>query len=478
MPTDTSGPFPSTCTPVSNTGISRLAGDAGDWHSPATVLLHQESRMPPVPDALVNAGAVAIRAAVASRRISALQVAEAAILRIETGEPVLHAWQSFEAAAARAQASDLDVQLAGGTPAGLLAGVPLGVKDLFDTVRWPTAYGSTIYQGHRPSADADVVAAARAAGAVVMGKTVTTEFGYFQPGPTTNPWHPRHTPGGSSSGSAAAVAAGMVPLAFGTQTAGSLIRPASYCGVYALKPTFGRFSLQGVKGLSHSLDTLGWLGRDVDDLELMRCALAGEAFRPVTAKRSLRLAACRTHEWSLIAPDGALAWDQAHQRLSDIGLSPHPFELPEALVGLFEAQKTVMAYEAARTLASELAQHGAQLSQPLVQLLRTGLTLSDENYHRAQALARQGRDWIGAHMAEWDALIVPAAPGEAPAGLAATGDPAFSRVWTLLGLPCINVPGLRGPNGLPIGLQLVGHAGRERALLEAAQEVGRALSPR
>lgn len=416
--------------------------------------------------------AVEIRNAVRQGQQHALSVAEAAIETIARQEPVIHAWQAFDADTVLAQARDLDRR----TPQGELAGVPVGIKDLFDTVRWPTAYGSSLYAGHQPTEDAEVVCRLSQADALLMGKTVTTEFGYFQPGPTANPHHPGHTPGGSSSGSAAAVACGMVPLALGTQTAGSLIRPASYCGVYALKPTHGVFPLTGVKGLSHTMDTLGWMARNAEDLELMRCALAGETYLPLPAPRALRLLSSRTHEWRFIDPSGAQAWAQSHAHLAGAGLSPIPYDVPEALQGLFDAQKTIMAYEAARALAQEHRHGPAALSAPLRQLLDTGLTVSDDDYRSALALRELGRTRLALDLADVDALLVPAAPGEAPAGLAATGDPAFSRVWNLLGLPCVNVPAVTGPNGLPIGVQLVGHVGRERELLAIAQVLGNAFS--
>jgi Asp-tRNA(Asn)/Glu-tRNA(Gln) amidotransferase A subunit family amidase len=268
----------------------------------------------------------------------------------------------------------------------------------------------------------------------------------------------------------------MVPLAFGTQTAGSLIRPASYCGVWALKPTHGVFSLDGVKGMSPSLDTLGWLANNADDLELMRCALAGETPLALDTVASPRLAAWLTHEAALLDDSGRHAWNQAQRLLAQAGLAPHPVAMPADLARLFDAQKIVMAYEAARTLAPEAAQHRDRLGTALLQLLDGGIGIAEADYRAALALADAGRRWFAAALAGVDALVVPAAPGEAPVGLAATGDPAFSRVWTLLGLPCVAVPGLVGPGGLPVGLQLVGHAGRERALLSVARRLGPVLA--
>ena len=416
--------------------------------------------------AYIDMTAVALRQALARGELSAEAVARAALERIAEREPQIHAWQHLDVEGALAAARALDAR---GLP-GLLGGVPLGVKDIIATADLPTRYGSPIYEGFRPAADAHCVAAARAAGAVVMGKTVTTEFAYFQPGPTANPHNPAHTPGGSSSGSAAAVAAGMVPIAFGTQTAGSLIRPASYCGVFALKPGFGVASLDGIKPFSPSLDTLGWLARSAEDLELMRCAMSGTPFEPLQppAPDTLRLGVCRTHEWPAADAGGVAVFEQAVRLAGAAGAGRRDIALPAAAAGLLNAQKTVMAYEAARKLDVEWRLYPQQLSAALHGLLQSGRDCSEADYRQALAQAGEGRRTLGTLMQGLDALLVPAAPGEAPAGLAATGDPVFSRVWTLLGLPCVNVPGLHGPQGLPIGVQLVGHPQRERELLAAA----------
>ncbi len=400
-------------------------------------------------------------------QLSARQAVHDCIARVQQHEPAVRAWQSFDPAVALAQAE---------RPAGgLLQGVAIGLKDLIDTRDWPTGYGSPIYEGHRPDRDGWVVRAVQAQGGVPMGKLVTTEFGYFQPGPTANPWDTARTPGGSSSGSAAAVAAGMVPLAFGTQTAGSLIRPASYCGVWALKATHDRYPLDGIKGLSPSLDTLGWMARSADDLELLRAALDQEDFAPLPAVDRPRLLFSPTHLAPMLDAGGAATWAEGLQRLGQAGIPLEDAALPPLLSTLFEAQKTIMAWEACRSLATELATHRDRMGAALVQLLDHGRTVTQAAYDDAQALARQGRSWLATRLQGVDALLVPAAPGEAPLGLAATGDPAFSRVWNLLGNPCVNVPGLFGPHRMPIGLQLVGHPQRERELLAVAKRVGEVL---
>jgi Asp-tRNA(Asn)/Glu-tRNA(Gln) amidotransferase A subunit family amidase len=415
--------------------------------------------------------AVALRQAMAAGTLTAEAAARATLERIAEREPLIHAWQHVDTEGAIAAARALDAR---GRP-GLLGGVPIGVKDLIATADMPTRYGSPIYEGFRPAADAECVALARAAGALVIGKTVTTEFAYFSPGPTANPHNPAHTPGGSSSGSAAAVADGMVPIAFGTQTAGSLIRPASFCGVFALKPSFGLLSLEGIKPFSPSLDTLGWLARSAEDLELMRCAMSGTDFAalPVPEPTALRLGVCRTHEWPAIDAGGAATFEQALKLAAAAGITLRDIALPAAWAGLVEAQKTVMAYEAARQLDTEWRRHPEQLSAALSALLQAGRDCTDETYAQALAQATIARRLLPQLMRDVDALLVPAAPGEAPAGLAATGDPVFNRIWTLLGPPCAGVPGLHGPQGLPIGMQLVGHAQRERELLAVAGSLHR-----
>lgn len=428
--------------------------------------------MTPSSDPRSAKSATRIREELARRSTTARAVLEQALDVVVAREPTVRAWKLMRDAPARQRADALDGDL-DRRDGGLLAGIPVAVKDLMDTADMPTAYGSTIYAGHQPARDAACVARLRAAGANLLGKTITTEFAYFSPGETTNPWDAARTPGGSSSGSAAAVAAGMVPLALGSQTAGSLIRPASYCGVFALKPTHGVFDLQGVKGLSPSLDTLGWLARTANDLELMRCALLDEPFAPLPdmPASGCRVGVLRTHEWAEAQPDGQAAFEEAVRRLQASGMTLIGKDMPGEQATLAQDQKRVMAYEAARELAFELEHHADALSRPLRELLNQGRALTQAEHLAAQARAAVGRQVAQALMADVDALLVPAAPGEAPLGLDATGDPVFSRVWTLLGLPCVSVPGLRGPHGMPIGMQLVGHRHQERALLALAASV-------
>lgn len=420
--------------------------------------------------------ATEIYAALNRCETTAEEITRAAVARVAELEPTLRAWKHLSLDNAIGLAQAIDARMATGASVGQLAGVPLAVKDIIDTADMPTEYGSSVYAGHRPNKDAEVVRRVREADAVVFGKTVTTEFAYFTPGPTANPWNPAHTPGGSSSGSAAAVASGMVPLAFGSQTAGSLIRPASYCGVFALKPTHEKISGDGVKPFSPSLDTLGWLSNSAEDLELVRATLQGERFERLPDASAMRIGSCKTHEWVATDASGLFAWEEAHRRLSVVGVSVADIALPEALEGLLQTQKTIMAYEAALHLSDEVARFSDQVSRHIRNLVATGRGVSDKAYLAAKRSAGSGRNQILNIMRDVDAILVPAAPGEAPQGLEATGDPIFSRVWTLLGMPCVNVPGLLGPQGLPVGMQLVGRPGEERKLLACAASLHTILS--
>jgi Asp-tRNA(Asn)/Glu-tRNA(Gln) amidotransferase A subunit family amidase len=392
--------------------------------------------------------------------------------RIAEREPAVQAWQHLDPDAALEAARRSDR-----SGAGPLKGLPVGVKDIIDTADMPTGYGSSLYEGFRPPRDAACVAMARQAGALMLGKTVSTEFAYFQPGKTRNPHDPGRTPGGSSSGSAAAVADGMVPLAFGTQTAGSVIRPASFCGCVGYKPSFGLIDRTGVRPFADGLDTVGVFARTVEDAAFFAAVLSGrpklriegEELRP-------RIGLCRTHEWDAAEPATRDALEEAGRRLHAAGLEVREVTLSEAFRGLFEAQKTVMAYEGARACAPEMRTTPDRLSAKLREILQTGGAIAPEDYDAAKALADGCRAGFDAVMSDLDVLLTPSAPGEAPAGLEATGDPVFNRVWTLLGVPCINVHGLSGPSGLPVGVQVVGCLGDDRRALAAAGAIARALA--
>ncbi len=405
----------------------------------------------------------------ARRELRAADLMRACLDQVALREPAVQAFAHLDADAALARARALDA----GPVRGPLHGLPLGVKDLFDTADQPSAYGSALYAGQRPGADAAAVALCRAAGAVVASKTVTTEFAYFHPGATRNPHHAGHTPGGSSSGSAAAVASQMLPLALGTQTAGSIIRPAAYCGVVGYKPSVGRVPRAGIKGLSDALDTVGGFGRSVQDAALLGAVLLGDARLldlPVPTSAP-RIGLCRTPHWDQADADTRQAWDQALAVLGAAGATLADATLPPGGAGhadLVDLQKALMASEMARMLAHEHLQHRAQLSPRLLDLLDAGAATTGAQHAALLAATRHARQQVDALFDQADALLTPSAMGEAPAGLDATGDPIFCRPWTLLGLPCVHLPFTTGARGLPVGLQLVGRWGDDHRLLATA----------
>ncbi|MDV9168945.1 amidase [Streptomyces sp. W16] len=391
--------------------------------------------------------------------LDASQVIAGALERLDLTEPDVHAWVRVDRDGAAQAASELDA-----TPTtGLLRGVPFGVKDIIDLRGLPTGCGSALRQGGRAAvADAPVVARLRRLGAIPLGKTVTTEFAYFSPGPTRNPHNPAHTPGGSSSGSAAAVAAGVVPLALGSQTAGSLTRPAAYCGVAGFVfPAGGPLDTAGFQALAPSLDAVGLLTPTVADLRLVHGALTEPSMPadPVEPPSRPRLAVWSGAELGDIAPDmrQALAWSAEHAVARGAVLVD--VDLPALTPRLVEAQTTVMAYEAARTLATEGASP-ERLSTPLNELLAQGRAVTDADYRRALSIARRERAEMLTLLTEVDAILGPAALGSAPHGLTVTGSPVLSRPWQVLGLPALTVPGHRDGRGMPLGLQLVGHPDR------------------
>lgn len=365
------------------------------------------------------------------------------------------------------------------TRKGPLFGVPVGIKDVIDTADLPTSYGSPIYAGHRPTADATCVARLRSVGAVVLGKTVTTEFASSFPGPTRNPHDPARTPGGSSSGSAAAVAAGMVPVALGTQTAGSTIRPAGYCGVFGFKPTFGRVRLEGVKPLSSRLDTIGLFARDAADLDLVLDVLAEPGtLEPDDASRveHPRIAIARTSLWELAESSGKDAIDVAAERFERAGALVEEAEPPVDAKLLLDTLMEIVEHDVARSLATEYDTAKRDLSDRLRELIERGQIIDDERYAAALAIAERSRHDTAPYLSRFDFILALGVAGEAPIGLDSTGDLSFCCPWTLLGVPAVSVPGLTGPAGLPIGVQLVTIWRHDRRLLRAASWAARALA--
>lgn len=414
--------------------------------------------------------------------VTATEIAQAHLRAIDQHDVDLHAFTHVDPDGVLAQAAALDRARRLGEPLGPLAAVPLGVKDLIDTADAPTGYGSPVHAGHRPPEDAAVVTLCRQAGAVLAGKTVTTEFAYFHPGPTRNPHDPAHTPGGSSSGSAAAVAAGLVPLALGTQTAGSIIRPAAFCGVLGFKPTHGRVPRAGVKPLSDALDTVGGLARNLRDLALLMAQLTSDA-RLVTALdgapggRPPRIALVRTPGWDLAEAVVHDLWARVAGDLAAAGGVLHEPAWPAALPDLVELQLQIMRHEMARALRPEGRRHPAALSAALRELLAQGDTIDGGAHVEALQARDQARRVAPALFDHADVLLAPSTLGAAPRGLDRTGDPLFCRGWTLLGWPCIHLPLANTPAGLPIGLQLVGRPGADAALMAAAAWCLHRLAP-
>ena len=406
--------------------------------------------------------AAAAAAAIRDGALTSAALVRACLERVAALEPDLHAWVHLDEAGALRQAQQRDAEHA----RGALHGVPVGVKDLIDTADLPTGYGSPIYDGHRPDHDATCVERLRAAGAVIMGKTVTTEFALFHPGPTRNPHDVTRTPGGSSSGSAAAVAAGMVPLALGTQTAASMVRPASFCGVFGLKPTFDLVPTDGVRSISPSLDTVGVFARDAADLRLALDVMAGAApaGRAEHDMPPPRIALARTAQWEQAEP----ATRAALERVAS-ALSLPDVVLPPEFAALVESQTTIMVAEIARSLAPEHRDRRDDLSDRLRAIIADGARVGDDDLRAAHAHARRCRALLPEVFADHDVLLTPSAVGEAPVGIDATGDPLFGRIWTLLGVPCVALPGLHGPAGLPLGIQVVAAPGDDATAIAAAR---------
>jgi Asp-tRNA(Asn)/Glu-tRNA(Gln) amidotransferase A subunit family amidase len=403
-------------------------------------------------------------------KLSPAELMEGYLARIAEREPAVRAFAWFDAAVAR--------QAAAGASPGPLHGLPVGVKDVLDTSDMPSEYGSPIWSGWRPKADASAVAWARQAGGVVIGKTVTTEFATRKPGPTGNPHNPAHTPGGSSSGSAAGVAAGFFPLAYGTQTAGSVIRPAAYCGVVGYKPTFGMINRFGMKLMSESLDTVGVMARSVADCALFAGAVAGRDLGDPDARpdRAPRIGICRSPAWDKALPETQALLPRVAAALARAGASVVERELKPGVAAIAEAHPAVMNSESARALGWELANVREQISEGLRERLEFGLSRSEAEIAAAHSVFDRAQREFPLCMEGLDALVTPSAPGQAPAGLEWTGDPVFNLIWTSLHVPGVTVPAGTGPDGLPLGIQIVTRIGEDRQALAWAQWVAAAIS--
>jgi Asp-tRNA(Asn)/Glu-tRNA(Gln) amidotransferase A subunit family amidase len=412
-------------------------------------------------------------AQLASGALTAESLTRACLERAEERQSVkAWTWLDPEQALAQARAADR-----AGRP-GLLAGLPVGVKDIIDTADMPTGHGSPIYRGNRPFADAACVALLRMAGAVILGKTVTTEFANRFPGATVNPHNPAHTPGGSSSGSAAAVADFQVPVGLGTQTGGSVIRPAAFCGVVGYKPSFGEFSRAGIKLQCHNLDTLGVLSRTVEDLALLRAALTASPHRKIDRSAGApRIGVCRTPAWDAAEPATQALIERSAARLAAAGARISEVSFAPEFADILDHHRRVFNFEAARNYAYEYEEHHDLVSQVLRDTVLTpGRDLPLEAYVEAIETAEAFRRHLDDIFAGVDVLLTPSAAGEAPAGLGSTGDPSFNSIWTLAWTPCVTLPAGAGPQGLPLGIQLIGPRFRDEALLDAASWVEPRLS--
>jgi Asp-tRNA(Asn)/Glu-tRNA(Gln) amidotransferase A subunit family amidase len=419
--------------------------------------------------------------AIGSGALSALQLVEACLARIREVEPAVQAWQYLDEAHALAQARARDLDRAEGRAIGPLHGVPIGIKDIIDTTDMPTEDGTVLHAGRRPARDAAVVAQLRAAGAVILGKTVTTECATYAPGKTRNPHDPLRTPGGSSSGSAAAVAAGMVPLALGTQSNASIIRPAAFCGVYGFKPTHGLISRHGILKLAPALDCVGLFARSLDDLALATEQITGfDENDPATRPRArLPLQATLAAEPPL-TPRLALVktpvWDRADESTraafgelaAALGTQCEEYPLPDSLVEAWDWHRTIMEAEMAFHLDAEYEKGRERLGDALRAQLARGREITALAYQRALAKVPRLIDAFDELFANFDAIVTPAAGGTAPP-LQTTGDPAFGTLWTLAGMPALSLPLMHGADGLPLGVQLVGRRHDDARLLRTAR---------
>ncbi len=360
---------------------------------------------------------------------------------------------------------------------GPLGGLPFGVKDIFETADLPSAFGSPIYEGHRPAADAVCVALLRAAGGAVYGKTVTTEFASFHPGPTRNPHNLDHSPGGSSSGSAAAVAAGMLPFALGTQTGGSVIRPAAFCGVVGFKPTFNLIPTPGMKTFAWSLDTVGVFTHRVADAAFVTEAMAGRSMAAPAPGKELRIGRCKTPMFSEADDDMAAGLDNAASLLSSFGYAVSDISLPEIFAKAHKAHDVLNDHEGALSLSHEWHHHRDRISPTLRDIIQSGLAYDAETYDAARQTMKAARLALMAVWNEVDVLVAPSAPGAAPLGQTTTGSSVFNRLWTAMGVPCVNVPGLSTDDGLPLGIQVIGPALADAKTLAAAACVETVLNP-
>jgi len=410
---------------------------------------------------------------IAAGTLKAQDLAEAMLDVIATREPVVRAFAHLDPALVRRQAAAVDAA----PKKGRLAGLFMGVKDVIDSGDQPSQYGSPIWAGHRPRTDSACVALARRAGAVIAGKTVTTEFATRFPGATTNPHNAAHTPGGSSQGSAAGVGAGMLHLAFGTQTAGSIVRPAAYCGAVGFKPSFGTLHRAGMKVMSESLDTIGVMARSVPDVALAMTALTGLDHGDLSraAPRAPRLALI-AGDMAEAAPETAALMERVADAARRAGATVTVVNLPEVFAQAIALHPHVMHMESAQALAWEIDHASAQLSPVMRTNMEWAMAEPAGKLNEARAAFAAAQAAFADAIAGYDAVLTPSAPGEAPEGLDFTGLPTFNTLWTVLHTPCITVPAGTGPKGLPLGAQIVTPRGQDAAALLWGEWLHRAIT--
>ena len=415
-----------------------------------------------------------VAAAVNAGKTTCEAVTRACIDRIVARDKDVQAWQYFDADQALNAARALDRS----GKKGPLLGVPFNVKDIIETADMPTEYGSPIYKGFMARADASCVALSRKAGAVLLGKAVTTEFANFHPSRTHNPLDLARTPGGSSAGSAASVADCMVALSVGTQTSGSTVRPASFCGVYGYRPTLGDLRCAGVMEAAASLDTVGLIARSIEDVALYRDVLLGEAPAPIADNLPApRIGFCRTHLWPQLEPATQRLFEDAAQTLARAGAHVTDVTLPPAFDDIPEAHRLISGFEFARNLTWEVEHHWEKISTTLRNgRITDGLTCSHAKYLEARGLAERCRREIGPIQENYDVLLTSCATGEAPLGFATTGYAKLALIWTTMHVPAISVPVFTGPAGMPIGAYVVGKRNCDRELFAHARWITRALT--
>ncbi len=409
----------------------------------------------------INATEATVR--MASGELTSVQLVESCLERIHAREGEVGAWAHLDEDMALNAARVADAT----EPKSPFHGIPFGVKDIIDTADLPTECGTPIRAGRRPAEDAPCVARMKAAGAVMMGKTVTTEYALYHPGKTRNPLNLAHTPGGSSSGSAAAVADSMVPVAFGSQTSGSLIRPAAFCGICAFKPTRGITDISGMLQLEPDFDTLGYMGRDFDDLATFFAIVHDQTPQPLPdgIGRKPRIGLCRTPMWPHAEQASIDAVEEAAEQLRSMGADVQEVRLPSAFEDLLETHATILKAALTRSLGEDYRHHPNRMSPVLCEMIEAGFAVPRDQEKALRTHAEECRASINHAFGDRDALLCPSVVGEAPGGISATGSPVFQAMWTLLSVPIAGVPGAVGPAGLPVGIQLVGRRGDDGTIL-------------